>query len=112
MTTPNLSPSDTIKAIEITSFIHAVERKRLASLFADLNGQASSLQSKNGALSAEDAANNMRDLNALLSTAAGVALANFIESGDIQYLKALENLDNQSKVALKHFIELYNTVSS
>ncbi|OCQ23240.1 hypothetical protein A7985_04670 [Pseudoalteromonas luteoviolacea] len=106
MTTPN----DTVKAIEITSFIHAVERERLANLFADLNDQATSLQSKNGALSAEDAANNIRDMNDLLSTAAGVALANFIESGDIQFLKGLEDLDAQSKIAMKQFIELYNSV--
>lgn len=42
---------------------------------------------QSGALAVQDAGNNMRDMNTLLSTASGVALANFIEHGDVKYLK-------------------------
>jgi len=65
---------------------------------------------QSGALAVQDAANNMRDMNTLLSTASGVALANFIESGDIKYLTALEDLNKQTKTSTGHFIELYKNV--
>lgn len=66
---------------------------------------------QSGALAVQDAANNMRDMNTLLSTASGVTLANFIESGDIKYLQALDNLNKQAETSTNHFIELYNNVT-
>jgi|GEM_PF-2196932 len=67
---------------------------------------------QSGALAVQDAGNNMRDMNTLLSTASGVALANFIENGDVKYLKALEDLNKQAKVSTEHFIDLYNNVTN
>ncbi|CAH9064896.1 hypothetical protein PSECIP111951_03245 [Pseudoalteromonas holothuriae] len=65
-----------------------------------------------GALAVQDAANNMRDMNTLLSTASGVALANFIEHGDVKYLQALEDLNKQTKISTDHFIDLFNSVTN
>jgi hypothetical protein len=66
---------------------------------------------QSGALAVQDAANNMRDMNTLLSTASGVTLANFIESGDVKYLKALDDLNKQAKTSTNHFIDLYTNVA-
>lgn len=66
---------------------------------------------QSGALAVQDAANNMRETNMLLSTASGVILSNFIETGDLKYLKALEDLNSQSKTSKDHFIDLFNNVS-
>ncbi len=66
---------------------------------------------QSGALAVQDAANNMRDMNTLLSTASGVALANYIETGDSSYLDALKQLNDQAKAAKGNFIDLYNSVT-
>lgn len=66
---------------------------------------------QSGALAVQDVANNMRDMNTLLSTASGVALANFIETGDPKYLNALETLNDQAKSSQKNFIDLYTSVT-
>ncbi len=65
-----------------------------------------------GALAVQDAATNMRDINTLVSTAAGVALSKFIEGGDLKYLQALEDLNKQAKTSAEHFIDLYKSVSN
>lgn len=66
---------------------------------------------QSGALAVQDAANTMRDMNTLLSTASGVALANFIETGDAKYLDALEKLNDQAKLSKSNFIDLYSSVT-
>lgn len=66
---------------------------------------------QSGALAVQDAANTMRDMNTLLSTASGVALANFIETGDAKYLDALEKLNDQAKLSKSNFIDLYTSVT-
>ncbi|MGF1747676.1 MULTISPECIES: hypothetical protein [Vibrio] len=66
---------------------------------------------QSGALAVQDAANNMRDMNTLLSTASGVALANYIETGDPSYLDALKQLNEQAKAAKGNFIDLYSSVT-
>lgn len=63
------------------------------------------------ALAVQDAANNMRDMNDLLSTASGVALANFIESGDVKYLETLQTLNTQANQSISNFIDLYQSVN-
>lgn len=65
-----------------------------------------------GALEVQDAATNMRDMNTLLSTASGAALAKFLESGDTKYLAALENLNKQAKISTEHFINLFKSVNT
>ncbi|KJZ09902.1 MAG: hypothetical protein ACPGUE_10560 [Marinomonas sp.] len=72
---------------------------------------ASKSLAQSGALAVQDAANTMRDMNTLLSTAAGVALANFIESGDPKYLEALDKLNSQAKDSKSNFIDLYSSVT-
>jgi len=72
---------------------------------------ASKSLAQSGALAVQDAANTMRDMNTLLSTAAGVALANFIESGDPKYLEALDKLNAQAKDSKSNFIDLYSSVT-
>lgn len=72
---------------------------------------ASKSLAQSGALAVQDAANTMRDMNTLLSTAAGVALANFIESGDPKYLEALDKLNAQAKDSKTNFIDLYSSVT-
>lgn len=64
-----------------------------------------------GALAVHDAANNMRDTNTLLSTALGVTMANYIESGDPKYLEAIKTLKQQSRESKQDFIDLYNSVT-
>lgn len=66
---------------------------------------------QSGALAVQDAANNMRETNTLLSTASGAILSNFIKTGDPKYLKAIEDLNSQSKTSKDHFIDLFNSVS-
>lgn len=75
------------------------------------NSIAGKSLAQSGALAVQDAANTMRDMNTLLSTAAGVALANFIESGDPKYLDALDKLNSQSKDSKTNFIDLYTSVT-
>lgn len=65
-----------------------------------------------GALAVQDAATNMRDMNTLVSTASGAALAKFLESGDTKYLVALENLNKQTKTSTEHFISLFKSVNN
>ena len=66
---------------------------------------------QSGALAGQDAANSYRDMNTLLTTASGVALANFIESGDTSYLAALDKINEQAKASKDNFIELYSNVN-
>ncbi|AQM69927.1 hypothetical protein ACOMICROBIO_LMKGKHOH_04029 [Vibrio sp. B1FIG11] len=66
---------------------------------------------QSGALAVQDAANSFRDMNTLLTTASGVALANFIESGDASYLQALDKINEQAKASKDNFIELYSNVN-
>ena len=66
---------------------------------------------QSGALAVQDAANSYRDMNTLLTTASGVALANFIESGDTSYLAALDKINEQAKASKDNFIELYSKVN-
>lgn len=66
---------------------------------------------QSGALAVQDAANSYRDMNTLLTTASGVALANFIESGDTSYLAALDKINEQAKASKDNFIELYSNVN-
>ncbi|MER2494659.1 hypothetical protein ABS858_01005 [Vibrio neptunius] len=64
-----------------------------------------------GALNVEDAENSYRDMNTLLEQASGVALANFIETGDASYLAALDTINAQSKALKENFIDLYSNVN-
>ncbi|SHO56633.1 hypothetical protein [Vibrio quintilis] len=66
---------------------------------------------QSGALAVQDAANSYRDMNTLLTTASGVALANFIETGDAQYLKALDTINHQAQASKNNFIDLYTQVN-
>ncbi|CAM3790134.1 hypothetical protein VA7868_00439 [Vibrio aerogenes CECT 7868] len=66
---------------------------------------------QSGALAVQDAANSYRDMNTLLTTASGVALANFIETGDAQYLKALDTINHQAQASKNNFIDLYMQVN-
>ncbi|MDO6708354.1 hypothetical protein [Photobacterium sp. 1_MG-2023] len=65
---------------------------------------------QSGALAVQDAANNLREMNTLLSTASGVALANFIETGDVNYLKAIDDINSQAKNSTDHFINIFTRV--
>ncbi|TQF70626.1 hypothetical protein [Pseudoalteromonas luteoviolacea] len=94
----------------ISNFIATVDREKLASLVDAINEQDSSGSVLRGALSLDDADQTMRDMNTLLSSATGVALAKFLESGDTKYLEALENLNHQAKASTEHFIQLYESV--
>lgn len=73
---------------------------------------ANKSMAQTGALAVQDAATNMRDMNTLLSTASGAALAKFLESGDTKYLAALENLNKQAKTSTEHFISLFKSVNN
>ena len=64
-----------------------------------------------GALNVEDAENSYRDMNTLLEQASGVALANFIETGDASYLAALDKINAQSKASKENVIDLYSNVN-
>ncbi|MCF2859538.1 hypothetical protein L1286_18815 [Pseudoalteromonas sp. SMS1] len=97
--TQHIESNDSI----ITNFIATVDRNKLAHFVT--------MTKDNGALSRDDAQNNMRDMNTLLSTAAGTALAKFLESGDTKYLEALTNLNEHAQRSLKHFISLYHSVN-
>lgn len=66
---------------------------------------------QSGALAVQDAANSYRDMNTLLTTASGVALANFIETGDASFLNALDKINQQAKASKDNFIELYANVN-
>ncbi|GLT19135.1 hypothetical protein GCM10007938_29170 [Vibrio zhanjiangensis] len=66
---------------------------------------------QSGALAVQDAANSFRDMSTLLTTASGVALANFIESGDASYLQALDKINEQARASKENFVELYSHVN-
>ena len=66
---------------------------------------------QSGALAVQGATNNLRDINTLLATASGVAFANFIESGDVNFLRALENLNKQAEIFTKNFVGIYQSVN-
>lgn len=67
---------------------------------------------QSGALAVQDAANSYRDMNTLLTTASGVALANFIETGDSSFLEALGKINDQALASKANFIDLYTSVNN
>ena len=67
---------------------------------------------RSGKLAVQETANKMRDMNTLVSTAAGTALANYIESGNPKFLDALKSLNQQDNVSKNDFIALFNAVEA
>ncbi|WP_421846570.1 hypothetical protein [Marinomonas sp.] len=67
---------------------------------------------QSGALAVQDAANSYRDMSTLLTTASGVTLANYIETGNPEYLMALDKINEQSQASRNNFIELYSSVNN
>ncbi|KZN49799.1 hypothetical protein [Pseudoalteromonas luteoviolacea] len=118
--------SETAAGVALANYIETGDPKFISALGA-LNNQTKPNMSNNptnvqstvtssekqaGALSMEDALSNIHDMNRLLETAAGVALANYIETGDPLFLDALNNLNNQSEQSRSEFSKLYNNVKS
>ncbi|MCF6438743.1 hypothetical protein L1077_04775 [Pseudoalteromonas luteoviolacea] len=118
--------SETAAGVALANYIETGDPKFLSALDT-LNNQAkqnmpnnnpraqstvTSSEKQAGAMSMEDTLNNIHDVNRLLETASGVALANFIETGDSQFLDALNNLNNQSEQSRSEFSKLYNNVKS
>ena len=67
-------------------------------------GKAYQSVAQSTAIAIQDATDNLRNLNTISATAIGVALAQYIETGDAKYEEAIEYAQKISNTAAQNFM--------
>ncbi len=100
--------------IDVFDAVNATQKATLSSAVVTASGAGKAYQSvsQTAAIAVQDAADNLRNVSTISTTALGVAMAQFIATGEPKYKDAIKEAQGLVSVAAKDFATIGAAASS